>query len=144
MLGRSAFCKIAKKIYIRWSEKTYSLFHIKLPNNVIFEYGSAWWCLTEECLEWIVNRLKDDSKLLHFFDNALTPDECIFQTLFMMSPFSDTAKDNLTFLEWSSNRNNPRILIKSDYDLICKSEKLFARKFDCTVDSDIIEMLLNS
>ena len=147
MYGRSAICKFFKRMYIYLTggfNRTYSLFQRKAPNGISFSFGSQWWCLTQECLQWIVDYLDNTPDVLSFYDNSLTPDECVFQTVFMMSPFSKTAKDKLTFLEWDVNGNNPRILTKADYQLLINSDKLFARKFDCAQDCEIINLLIES
>lgn len=145
--GRSNVCKALKRLFIYLTggfNRTYSLFRRKVPKDISFSYGSQWWCLTRECLHWIVDYLDNNPEVLRFFDHALTPDECIFQTVFMMSPFSKTAEDKLTFLEWDTNRNNPRILTKVDYQLLINSDKMFARKFDCDKDREIVDLLIES
>ncbi len=146
MFDRSFFCKSLKKIYICVSggyKKTFSLFKRKKSAEINFAFGSQWWCLTRECLRWIFDYLEKNKDIVCFFDNALTPDECVFQTAFINSPFSDTSKGNLTFLLWDSNENNPRVLTKEDYHILKSSEKLFARKFDVDKDEDIIMLLCN-
>lgn len=145
MYGRTVICKFFKRMYIYLTggfNRTYPLFQRKAPNGISFAFGSQWWCLTRKCLQWIVDYLYENPEILSFYDNSLTPDECIFQTMFMMSPFSKTAKDKLTFLEWDVNGNNPRVLTDSDYELLMGSDKLFARKFDSTFDNHIIERIM--
>lgn len=137
--------KIFKKLYIFFSGgyfHTFSIFKRKNNKKINFEYGSQWWGLSYECLLWIYNYLNKNPEFIDFFDHSLTPDECVFQTLFMMSPYKDTRKDKLTYLEWSSNRNNPRILIEKDFCLLKKQNFLFARKFDIVIDKKIIEKLM--
>lgn len=76
-----------------------------------------------------------------FFKNALTPDECFFQTLFINSPFANTRKDKLMWLQWAGN--HPRLIVEDDIDSLIKNNSvLFARKFDMSVNSRPIEMLL--
>ena len=78
---------------------------------------------------------------MDFFEYSLTPDECLFQTVFMHSPFKDTQRDKITYLEWAENKNNPRVLKTEDYNLLKKSDCLLARKFDFDIDSKIFELL---
>ena len=48
----------------------------------------------------------------------------------------------LTYLEWPIDYSgHPKILAKNDFEKIRESEKLFARKFDMTIDSDILDMI---
>lgn len=70
----------------------------------------------------------------------MAPDECLFQTVFMNSPYREKRQGNLTFLEWYDN-NHPRTFVESDFSLLKSSNCLFARKFDLDVDRKIIELL---
>ena len=113
----------------------------KNDSGLYFEYGSQWWCLSFECVKWMQQFIKEHVNV-EFFDHALTPDECFFQSVFMASPYKDKRLDKVVFLEWAANRNNPRILRTVDYELLQKQEnKLFARKFDIKIDDKILEML---
>ena len=61
----------------------------------------------------------------------------------MMSPFKNNRKDKLMFLEWSENKNNPRLLLNKDYEMLQRDKKhLFARKFDITIDENIFNRLI--
>ncbi|MDO5559251.1 MAG: beta-1,6-N-acetylglucosaminyltransferase [Oscillospiraceae bacterium] len=111
------------------------------PYNTTFEFGSQWWCLTEECLKWIYNYIEEHRLILDYFDHANVPDECLFQTVFAMSPYSSTRLDKLTYVDWDKTRRHPRILTSSDLRTLLNSGRLFARKFDCSIDSDITSML---
>ena len=124
--------------------KTLSLFVRKNKSGVKFEYGSQWWCLTYECVIWMMEFIRNKVNI-NYFDHALTPDECFFQSVFMMSPFCDMRMDRIMFFEWAKNDNNPRILRSNDYKgLVDIQGKLFARKFDITVDKNIINKLIES
>lgn len=121
--------------------KTLSLFVRKNKSGVKFEYGSQWWCLTYECVLWMMDYIKNRVNV-DYFDHALTPDECFFQSVFMMSPFNGLRKDRIMYLEWAENENNPRILRSEDYEMLVScTDKLFARKFDIRVDQSIFEKL---
>ncbi len=147
MLRRTTIVKIIKKLYIYLTGgnvRTFRVFQRKNTMGLPFAFGSQWWCLTHDCLEWIYKYIETHAEVLSFFDYALVADECLFQTVFMTSPFKDTRRDNLTFLEWESNQNNPRVLTVQDLDLLKSCRHLFARKFDVTVDGDIFELLKNT
>lgn len=147
MVHRSSICKALKRVYMLLTggyERTFLLFQRKLCREISFVFGSQWWGLSRECLLWIVDYLEKNEDFLRFFDNALTPDECVFQTVFMMSPFCDTARGKLTYLEWDVNGNNPRVLTKADYTTLADSSSLFARKFDRDRDDEIIRLLIDA
>ena len=136
---------IRKLFVISTGGFNHTMWFLKRKNSsgLNFEYGSQWWCLTFECVLWMREYIKENVNV-NFFDNALTPDECFFQSVFMASPFKDMRKNKVVFLEWAENRNNPRIFRTVDFELLQKQEdKLFARKFDIYEDDKILERLAN-
>ena len=62
------------------------------------------------------------------------------QTVAMNSYLAESVvDDNLRFIDW--NRGTPYIFRSNDYDELCSSSKLFARKFSSGIDKEIIECL---
>lgn len=45
-------------------------------------------------------------------------------------------------IDWK--RGNPYVFRKDDFEMIRSSPAMFARKFSLDVDSDIVDMILNS
>lgn len=105
--------------------------------------GSQWWCLTANCIKFILNLIQHDSlNTYHFFENSFIPDELFFQTAIMNSRFSAYVKNNnYRFINWTDGPNYPKIFTSQDYDQIMSSEKLFARKFDLSLDAEIIDRI---
>ena len=105
--------------------------------------GSSYWCLANECIEYIYRRVKDRPDLLRFFRSVDVPDEIFFQTILMNSPLREhIANDDLHYIDWKDlNGGSPGILCKADFEAIMQSPKLFARKFDMTVDPDVLDMI---
>lgn len=89
--------------------------------------------------------LKEHPAFIKYLLNSLNPDESIFQTLLMMSPYRKTRCDYLHYVDWSERigkpKNSPNTLVLSDYEKIKKSGYLMARKFDVNVDKEIIAKL---
>jgi len=115
----------------------------KFPEEFPLYGGSAFWCLTGECVKWINNFVKQNPKFVNRFNYTFCSDELFYHTVILNSPFKDKVlNDNLRYIDWGNvNAYNPRILDKTDFEKIRKSEKLFARKFDATIDSDIMDMI---
>lgn len=136
--------KAMRKIYILSTggyTRTFFVFKRRNTSGVDFEYGSQWWCLTYECILWMMEYIKDNVNV-NYFDNALTPDECFFQSVFMKSPYKNKRKDRVMYFEWAENENNPKVIKVDDYDMLVNyPDKLFARKFDIAVDCGIIVKL---
>ena len=145
MLDRTLTSKFLRKLYIMFTggyNRTWYIFRRKNTSGLdSFEYGSQWWCLTYECVKWMQTFIVANVNL-DFFDHTLTPDECFFQSVFMMSPYKNMRRDGIMYYEWKKDRNSPKILRASDYELLIKQpDKLFARKFDITIDDEIIKRL---
>ena len=110
----------------------------KLLYSLELYYGSQWFCLTRNHVEYILKYLNDNPDYLKFFSNVLIPDEHFFQMILLNSPLkTQIINDNLRFIIWPG----PKILKTEDANIILSSEKLFARKFDTDVDSKILDMI---
>lgn len=108
--------------------------------------GSLWWILTNDAIEYIISQYKKlnlSKKLKH----TICIDEVIFQTILCNSQFkSNIINNNYRYIDWSDhiagkNKGNPNTLTKKDYSKIINSDKLFARKFDETIDTKILDLL---
>jgi hypothetical protein len=101
--------------------------------------GSAHWCLSRECLDYVVDR---DPETIEFFRWSSSPDEALFQTILMSSPLATTiVNDDLRYVDWSEGGASPRVLTSYDLDRMLASHCLFARKFDPRVDAEVIDAL---
>ncbi|MDA8388828.1 MAG: hypothetical protein M0Z58_09235 [Nitrospiraceae bacterium] len=105
--------------------------------------GSAWFCIPGEVAAYILDYLENNPWYYKAFRDALAPDEYFFQTIIMNSPYaSGSVCNNLTYLRFGEtflDNNHPRTLTVKDISGIEKSDKFFARKFDETVDNNVIE-----
>ena len=104
--------------------------------------GSAYWCLSRECAEYLNNFINKHKFFINFFKGVNLPDEIFFQTIFLNSPFKkDIINNNLTYTDWSTNEAHPATLCAKDLETLSKSSCLFARKFDIYQDSKILDLL---
>ena len=110
--------------------------------NVPFQKGTNWFSITEDlalcilsCRKWIEE----------VFSDALCPDELFIQTIVHNSIFQDhlywKTYDNdcraiQRLIDW--DRGNPYVFRSSDFNELASSQMLFARKFDASIDSEII------
>ena len=104
-------------------------------------YGeSMFWALTSDCLKHIVDLMDKNTRLRRFMQLTWGSDEFIFQTLVLNSAFkSNVVNDNLLFLDRVKGAPHPNILTSNHLNVLVKSEKLFARKFDLATDSCIMD-----
>lgn len=138
--------KIIKRLYMFITGgfyHTFKIFKRKKPFDFEFNFGSQWWTLTSECAYYILDYCETHPQFIDYFNNAIIPDECFFQTIFMASKYKKTQKDNLTFVNWKQNRRSPETLTINDLDLLKKvsKKKCLARKFDEDVDKEIFNKL---
>jgi len=114
----------------------------KLPGDFKVFGGRSNWCLTRDCIVYIDKYLRRNDRVVKFFKHAGLPDEIFFQTILLNSHFkSQLVNDNLKYVDWSDLLAHPAILLTRDYEKLIDSTSLFARKFDETVDANILEMI---
>ena len=110
----------------------------KIPGDLHPHFGSAFWCLHRSCLKWIHDYVTEHPEYVRFFQPALLPEECFFQTLLMNSPFAASMVGRtLTDIVWRPPW--PGIMTMADLPRLQQSDCLFARKFDPAVDAKIME-----
>jgi Core-2/I-Branching enzyme len=130
-----------------WHWVTYDRKHIalplrrRLPHGLAPFGGGAYWCFARPLVDYVQRFVTTSRDYVRFFEHVLIPDELFFQTLIMNSPLRDSVvNDNLRYLDWS-REPAPAVLGVGDLDRMLGSEKLFARKFDETVDRDVLDRL---
>ena len=101
--------------------------------------GAQFWCLHRQHVEYIDQVVRQRPALVRFFRFVYVPDEIFFQTLMGNSPYTGAIhNDTLTFVEWE---RPGATLYKSDMANLLASPYLFARKFDTTVDAEVLDLI---
>ncbi|MEJ7779037.1 MAG: beta-1,6-N-acetylglucosaminyltransferase [Daejeonella sp.] len=116
----------------------------KLPFDYTLYGGAfgAYWTITTATAEYIIDYLKQNRKVQSFFRKTWGPDEVLFNTLVMNSPFNtQVINNNYRYIDWSAGLANPKVLTIKDYDYLASSDALFARKFDLEVDPEILNII---
>ena len=133
--------------------------------DVIPFIGGQWKILSRNCCEFLCSS-REIAKFKKYYRNTLIPDESFFQTVLMNTSYTKAIiNDDKRAIIWipdirykpdSRNRidANTKALIASgkmklrpktftikDLSFLQKSKALFARKFDETVDSQILDIL---
>jgi len=113
-----------------------------LPDRWLFHRGSQWFCITGEAAGYILDFLAQNPAYELAFKDSLVPDMSFFQTLLMNSPLAaQVTGANLTYLNFGTtygDSNHPVVLTMNDVPAIESSGRFFARKFEPTVDADVI------
>ena len=114
----------------------------QFPAGFVPYGGWAWWCLAKEHAEYIHRFAKTNCAFVRFFRYVDAPDEIIFHTILLNSPFKDRIiDDDLRYIDWSTGGRHPKILGKEDFEKLARAPKLFARKFDASVDGDVLDLI---
>jgi hypothetical protein len=119
----------------------FDLTYLNYLENFKLFGGSAYWCLARDCVEYIIERLQWDDSIIKFWKYVRIPDEGFFQTILLNSHLKgQLINDNFRYIDWVSTPH-PEILNRHNYKQFINSNKLFARKFDATVDPDVLDMI---
>lgn len=110
----------------------------KFPEGLQPFGGSAYWCFSKNCAAYINNFIHQNPAFVNFFRFAGLTDEVFFQTIVLNSPFKEKViNDNLKYVVWPG----PATLGKKDLDNLLNSSDIFARKFDATIDEEILNLI---
>ena len=118
----------------------------RFPNELKPFVGSSYWCLHKQCIEYIYSFVDRNRKFVDFFKFTSVSDEVFFQTILLNSGLVDSlVNDSLRYIKWTGKdwSGKPSILGSSDFEEMTLSSKLFARKFDCMKDKEILDKLDN-
>ncbi|HEV7368007.1 beta-1,6-N-acetylglucosaminyltransferase [Arenibaculum sp.] len=104
-------------------------------------FGSGWHVLTRDFCEWLVaTPLMDECR--RYFRHVKHPHEAWLQAMMMASPFRDTVdQDNRRAIVWTHGSGNPNILTIADLPALERSDAFFARKFDESVDAQVLSII---
>ena len=127
-----------------------------IKNGWKYYQGSAWWVLPDCVIDAVEKEYYSPSKFATIMINeSTTPEETYFQSLvFHLFNFDSNEsnkpqlkiKKSMTYKDFGSMSNRPQtchpyVLTIDDYDRLKESKCLFARKFDDTIDSKIIDII---
>lgn len=112
-----------------------------LGANVQLYRGSNWFILNRDFCEYLLSNPMLE-QLIGYFRFTFTPDEMFFQTALMASPFRNNyVCDPKRIVPIPPGENSPIILRQVHFHELISSDAFFARKFDQSVDSDILDSL---
>lgn len=106
-------------------------------------YGkSAWFTASVAFVQYALNYMRENPDYERFLRTVWNPDEFTFNTLVMNSPFRERlVNSNLRNIDWSEGNANPKIFRVSDVPGLIQGECFMARKFDTTVDAEVLDLL---
>jgi hypothetical protein len=108
---------------------------LPFPASIDIKYkGSAWHMLTRDFCRWLL-RSPTRRRIEKLVKYTWNPDELFFPTLIMNSPHRDLRTEDFgREIIWPG----PKTLRMEDYERLSASQALFARKFDDSVDQEVL------
>jgi hypothetical protein len=113
--------------------------------------GWQWWCLTHECVEYVLRYTEANPEFVRFFRSTHIPDESFIHTIIANSDFLHTLSPGRAtgpiagnhFIQWDrgNGRGKPCILNENDFDALVASDACFARKVSETDSAPLIGRL---
>ena len=126
----------------------------RINREVDFHSASQWFSITDSLARYVLSK---EDWLEKVFRHTNTCDEIFMATLVWNSPFRERLfvkeaveehtvnLSNMRFIDWSRGESvrHPWTFRTGDMELLMNVPHLWARKFDETVDSSIIDMIFN-
>jgi hypothetical protein len=105
--------------------------------------GSSYWCLARDCIEYVHRFVHENRAFVNWFKTVDVPDEIFFQTILMNSSLAvNLVNDDLRYMEWPvPDSGSPSILRVEAFERFIRSPKLFARKFDASIDAQVLDRI---
>jgi hypothetical protein len=114
----------------------------KIPSDLVIKGRSQWFTISRKHIEYFLEIVKMNKAIVRFFKFTWSPDELVFQTLLFNSPYqNDIVNNNLRYIDWSEQKKNPKILTEVDFEAITQSGNFFARKFNLSANSKILDLI---
>jgi hypothetical protein len=111
----------------------------RFPDNLYV--GCEWFNLTHEAVMICLEKMYD-KKYINQFKYGKCSDEIVVQSILYNSELMSSIKnDDLRYTDWSMGGSHPKLLTLEDYNKIINSGKIFARKFDDTIDAEVIDKI---
>jgi len=113
----------------------------QFPQQLVPYGGSSYWWLSREAIDYVRSFVAEQPRFYRFFKHVDVPDEIFFHTILLNSPLRDSVvNDELRYVDWA-RKPMPAIFGVGDLELLRRSPKLLARKFDSTVDAEILDLI---
>ena len=141
-------------------KNAHSYFIKNLPDGKYFGamtpyHGSMFWSLTEECIHYVLDFIESNPGYLDIHRHIFAPEEVLFQTIVKHSRFAGMVTQDYSngiypdrthhanhFIDWQGLRVRENLTLdERDFDDLCASQALFARKFDQNKSTKLLALL---
>lgn len=101
--------------------------------------GSQWHMLSYRCIQYIHDFVQQNPAFVRHYRKTVIPDESFFQTILLNNPQLKIFNNNKRYIVWDESK--PAVLRLRDFENLIASDRQFARKFDVSMDSEILDLL---
>jgi len=102
--------------------------------------GSSWSTLNRRAVESVLRVATQDDGLAQYYRRTVLPDESITATIIGGDSELRIVRQGFQHIRWHDGENgHPDVFRESDFDELLRSNLPFARKFDVSVDSLILD-----
>jgi len=112
-------------------------------NEKFLCYGGSYFStISKKCVQYLYDFSKQNVDVVKYYKKTLVPVESFMQTVLVNSGLFRLCNDTKRYMDFSNSRHgHPRTLTVEDYPELVKDDIHFARKFEPTLDSKILDML---
>jgi hypothetical protein len=104
--------------------------------------GSQWFALSRKALEHMLDYISTHPEYVTYYRKTMIPDESMLATIVFNSPDLRVANRSITYTRWSNSKSgHPDVFGLADLPELAAAPQYFARKFDLTKDSHILDRL---
>jgi len=124
----------------RLTHQLQNLFNFKRAITSKFYGGSNWFNLSGNSIKIILDTLHANPHILKRYRYTLCADELFVQSVLLNQNLTiKVIADDLRLIDWGSGPEYPKIWRMEDWSRLTQTrDKFFARKFDQTIDNEII------
>jgi hypothetical protein len=113
----------------------------KFPFPFTIVGRANWFTLSAAAARYILDFAGQHPRYIKYFRYCWGADEFFFATILYNSTFKNRIEPNLVYVDWLPGKGHPEIVTTAKLDALKTSGKLFARKFDTTVDARVLDLL---
>ncbi|GAB2788052.1 beta-1,6-N-acetylglucosaminyltransferase [Rhabdobacter roseus] len=152
----------------QWTRGYFRVFRYLLPRRryppeLVAYGGAAWWALSYGCVKYVLEYMDQNPWLAQFYRLSDGPDEQLFQTIILNSPFKEKAIHyaryqqwaqagdqppflteevfHFRYIDWALDRERPALLDERDWEKIKQTPAWMARKLDERCSAALLDQL---
>jgi hypothetical protein len=104
--------------------------------------GSYWHTIRRRCAEYLLDFVDAKPDVVAYLQRVLVPDECFFQTVLANHPGFRFVNDNRRYFDMRGARHgHPKVMTEEDLPRFLGSRYFFARKFERSSGSALLDRL---